>query len=137
MKILCLNPYSNGLLSELKMANLLSPLQSCLNPYSNGLLSEIMVSFQAAPLAVLILILMDYSLRVGPNGNTSDHNGLNPYSNGLLSEVFFIISVLAVSCLNPYSNGLLSEYSKVGGYVNNISVLILILMDYSLRKIIY
>ena len=59
-------------------------------------------------IGVLILILMDYSLRIA-----------------------IAVAVAMISCLNPYSNGLLSEkYDNFN--LRYTRVLILILMDYSL-----
>ena len=60
----CLNPYSNGLLSEFSIILQDGMRIGGLNPYSNGLLSELI---QAWRLRLL-------------------HRCLNPYSNGLLSE---------------------------------------------------
>ena len=57
-----------------------------LNPYSNGLLSEVSVPLQVTEKVVLILILMDYSLRIATFGMNNMPTSLNPYSNGLLSE---------------------------------------------------
>ena len=54
---------------------------------------------------------MDYSLRVEENKKIYENLGLNPYSNGLLSEI------------ERWQEMEISEL-----------VLILILMDYSLRK---
>ena len=82
-----------------------------LNPYSNGLLSE---GFGRNPLV--------------------QRKRLNPYSNGLLSEKALQAKELTiVNRLNPYSNGLLSESINFGGSRFVVVVLILILMDYSLR----
>ena len=60
---------------------------------------------------VLILILMDYSLRILILIITQEWTCLNPYSNGLLSENTGIRWTVKTLCLNPYSNGLLSENS--------------------------
>ena len=62
---------------------------ACLNPYSNGLLSEGRNPLvQRERQNVLILILMDYSLSLSFEGvSKSDLCCLNPYSNGLLSEI--------------------------------------------------
>ena len=59
---------------------------SCLNPYSNGLLSEKYDNFNLRYTRVLILILMDYSLSFNKRGKKIPSKCLNPYSNGLLSE---------------------------------------------------
>ena len=44
--------------------------------------------------SVLILILMDYSLRVLEVMSKGGHICLNPYSNGLLSEALVVIVVV-------------------------------------------
>ena len=153
----CLNPYSNGILSE----PILRPScreRYCLNPYSNGILSE----NNAVPWwnfcrTVLILILMEYSLRMTAKIANATKKSLNPYSNGILSETNNELLEMLVICLNPYSNGILSESRclwtywrwrwSLNPYSNGILsetqeltevtkdgiVLILILMEYSLR----
>ena len=80
-----LNPYSNGLLSEKALRKTANQVWS-LNPYSNGLLSEWLICLSLNRLCVLILILMDYSLRIVWVIEKVIDGRLNPYSNGLLSE---------------------------------------------------
>ena len=80
-----LNPYSNGLLSELNK-KVYGKNKKSLNPYSNGLLSEKEKKTNLLDEYVLILILMDYSLSNMKNKAMLELRCLNPYSNGLLSE---------------------------------------------------
>ena len=59
----------------------------CLNPYSNGILSDPWTALpQGKRFAVLILILMEYSLTNDRNGSEHSDKCLNPYSNGILSD---------------------------------------------------
>ena len=62
------------------------PIQ-CLNPYSNGTLSDLnaMPKFSEV-IQVLILILMEHSLTTIENYEVSGNISLNPYSNGRYSR---------------------------------------------------
>ena len=57
----CLNPYSNGTLSDLPWGVAISDFSS-LNPYSNGTLSDFKGIVLGLIVVVLILILMEHSL---------------------------------------------------------------------------
>ena len=60
--IISLNPYSNGILSDMRSLTRVTHHQ-CLNPYSNGTLSDSYNQKQDCCLErVLILIIMEYSL---------------------------------------------------------------------------
>ena len=82
----CLNPYSNGTLSDKVIRPAKLPKVG-LNPYSNGTLSDI-IDLKANPSAelVLILILMEHSLIVQVRQKPRSQRCLNPYSNGTLSD---------------------------------------------------
>ena len=60
-EVKCLNPYSNGTLSD-KNYNYGKRKKFCLNPYSNGTLSDDKTAFVLSLDLVLILILMEHSL---------------------------------------------------------------------------
>ena len=58
----CLNPYSNGILTDTLLLQHGPFRQDCLNPYSNGILTDhSLVEVFYQPSFVLILILMEYS----------------------------------------------------------------------------
>ena len=103
----------------------------CLNPFSNGILSDLISALQNLMKFVLILILMEYSLTHEKSLIKRAEIGLNPYSNGILSDAQVINVKGRKIRLNPYSNGILSDENK-HQYHRKISVLILILMEYSL-----
>ena len=112
----CLNPYSNGIWSTRRMCWMRTATRLLsLNPYSNGIWSTRYRynSFSINIITVLILILMEYDLRVQQmfKGDFSCVKGLNPYSNGIWSTSVFTGS----------------------GTYKSWKVLILILMEYDLR----
>ena len=87
-----LNPYSNGILSE-PLLFWYSWRLSRLNPYSNGILSETGCTATSIEWkSVLILILMEYSLRTSCRRQANFTKSLNPYSNGILSELEAILT---------------------------------------------
>ena len=71
-----LNPYSNGILSDITHGQKLIPYSQSLNPYSNGILSD----FQYT------------SIRRG-------NHSLNPYSNGILSDLNAVCNIY-IRCLS-------------------------------------
>ena len=59
----------------------------CLNPYSNGILTNnIQVTGEIAKENVLILILMEYSQTIEKLWDEKPKKRLNPYSNGILTN---------------------------------------------------
>ena len=63
----------------------------CLNPYSNGICSKSInecANFCKKASMVLIIILMEYALRVDEDGKPIENleDSLNPYSNGICSK---------------------------------------------------
>ena len=57
-------PCYNGRYSRRAMKELMLVMKVCLNPYSNGMLSDIAGGQQIAVKFVLILILMEHSLTI-------------------------------------------------------------------------
>ena len=58
-----------------------------LNPYSNGILTDIMLCYlQSVRIIVLILILMEYSQTKIQKLIKERQHRLNPYSNGILTD---------------------------------------------------
>ena len=62
---------------------------SCLNPYSNGILTDYETEYlDYAQQVVLILILMEYSQTLKREEIIIPKLCLNPYSNGILTDYF-------------------------------------------------
>ena len=84
--LVCLNPYSNGMLTWLQLIRFAAVKLMRLNPYSNGMLTWTdangIISYD---IVVLILILMECSLGSDTQGRLTCMNSLNPYSNGMLT----------------------------------------------------
>ena len=87
-------------------------VKTCLNPYSNGMLTQYLQLDGLITVGVLILILMECLLRTWLNRVPKlDEKCLNPYSNGMLTQIevrgglFCLIGM----GLNPYSNGMLTQ----------------------------
>ena len=113
-----LNPYSNGICS-LREYLLSNPhIELSLNPYSNGICSLRSEKCRRIrkPRAVLILILMEYTLW-----------GIYKHSSPSIIE----------QCLNPYSNGIYSMRASGYAFAGRSDVLILILMEYTLWGIVF
>ena len=63
-------------------------LLPCLNPYSNGILTDVLrFSPSTQTTLVLILILMEYSLTIASLTTAHQVSCLNPYSNGILTDL--------------------------------------------------
>ena len=70
-------------------------------------------------IVVLILVLMEDTLRVEQNEETRCTWCLNPYSNGRYSQSTLLLERLIDKSLNPCSNGRDSQsFDKVRGKVN-------------------
>ena len=107
----CLNPYSNGILTDKWWRASTRCSIWCLNPYSNVILTdEKKLWDRISWLCVLILILMEYSQTSVEVEFEGKNYSLNPYSNGILTD-FSKSSKndLWTNCLNPYSNGILTD----------------------------
>ena len=89
-----------------------------LNPCSNGICSTSMdIKALVRDISVLILVLMEYALRVWHKQNLlSVRRSLNPCSNGICSTRHNRISRSASlqKCLNPCSNGICSTRTGSG-----------------------
>ena len=86
--IICLNPYSNGILTDIDTVSGVimesDVLILILMEYSQT--AATFVSVNGA--SVLILILMEYSQTSTLNRLKIRQNCLNPYSNGILTDKF-------------------------------------------------
>ena len=86
-----------------------------LNPYSNGILTDSKVmTISDEDIAVLILILMEYSLTVGYQYCKNNTDCLNPYSNGILTDMKTRVELFGTSVLIL----ILMEYSLTLEYRN-------------------
>ena len=124
--------------NEIWLISVIAILLKCLNPYSNGICSTSIIKRPLRKVAlVLILILMEYALRVSLiMVLCSKEKRLNPYSNGICSTrtaTFVTILALSAKSLNPYSNGICSTRDEMPIRTYVFAVLILILMEYALR----
>ena len=109
----------------------------CLNPYSNGMLTQSMeTKIVIRSQFVLILILMECLLSSWTRTASSLWLCLNPYSNGMLTQqkTNRADKSQTVNGLNPYSNGMLTQFLE---WIDKfyIKVLILILMECLLRNL--
>ena len=90
---------------------------ACLNPYSNGMLTQITNTTSKNPkhyTSVLILILMECLLSSQRNNPLRlSAFCLNPYSNGMLTQYRWIQLITIIASLNPYSNGMLTQVNGV------------------------
>ena len=133
-----LNPYSIGIWSATDWLSSHENDYYCLNPYSIGIWSatHTEVHGRYAPYLVLILILLEYGLRLSRLMTYSQcHKGLNPYSIGIWSATnrnadnharncVLILILLEYGLRRPRSGKLFFSYG---------AVLILILLEYGLR----
>ena len=104
----------------------------CLNPYSNGILSERELETICNGECVLILILMEYSLSTSRASTSKETKVLILILMEYSLSFRLLISAFIAQGLNPYSNGILSEFNQVVESLPIEVVLILILMEYSL-----
>ena len=83
----CLNPCSNGRYSQRLSSETVLSRVSCLNPCSNGRYSQSVRNPHTGNLFfVLILVLMEDTLRVIKNKDMETIESLNPCSNGRYSQ---------------------------------------------------
>ena len=106
----CLNPYSNGIPSDIFPGKVEKKEVKSLNPYSNGIPSDSVLNLEeCASVRVLILILMEYPLTLA--------------SLVIIGSLTVLILILMEYPLTPYYDVLL---------LTQKDVLILILMEYPL-----